>query len=94
MSEYRPKKIVPAEALRAELADVIEDLAERVHDGWAAQRISEGWSFGVTRDDARREHPGLVPYSELSEVEKEYDRITALTTLSALAELGYRVSRD
>jgi hypothetical protein len=31
----------------------------------------------------------LKPYSELSEGEKEYDRITAMETLKAILTLGY-----
>jgi ryanodine receptor 2 len=35
-----------------------------------------------------------VPYSELPEAEKEYDRITALETLKTIIKLGYRIEKD
>lgn len=38
-----------------------------------------------------REHPGLIAYEELSEVEKQYDRNTALETLKTTRSLGYRI---
>ena len=45
------------------------------------------------RDDANRRHPCLVPYAELPESEKEYDRNSVRQTLRAILSLGYRVER-
>lgn len=73
------------------LQDLLERLARRVHEVWAVQRRQEGWSYGLTRDDAGRKHPCLVPYDELPESEKEYDRRTAAETLKAVIALGYRI---
>ena len=75
------------------LRDITEVLAENVHETWRAQRISEGWRYGEKRDDTAKLHPGLVPYSELSENEKEYDRLTAINTLKLTVKLGYIISR-
>ena len=36
-------------------------------------------SWGPVRDDAHKHHPGLIPYEELSDEEKEYDRRTAMS---------------
>ena len=72
-------------------ARLIERVAENVHELWAQQRIKDGWSWGPKRDDAARQHPGLVPYSELSDAEKEYDRITTRGVLESILALGYRV---
>lgn len=74
------------------LAPLVERLAEKVHDRWAAQRLQEGWIFGPERNDVLRTTPNLVPYSDLPEIEKSYDRTTALTTLRALYQEGYRVA--
>jgi hypothetical protein len=71
-----------------------EQLAKNAHDTWAAQRISEGWRLGPHRDDRKKEHPGLVPYEELSESEKEYDRRVALESLKAVLALGYRIEKE
>ena len=79
--------------LEPELAALVEALAGRVHDVWARRRLAEGWQRGDRRDDDRREHPGLVPYDELPEDEKEYDRHTVAETLKALVALGYRIER-
>lgn len=90
--DYHPQ---PADLSGIELPPALlplgETLAEHIHDTWAAQRLREGWRFGPTRDDARREHPGLVPYAALTETEKEYDRATATATLKAILALGFRI---
>ena len=91
---YVPRPINTSEiALPDELAELTERLAENAHDVWAKQRIAEGWTFGPQRDDAARKHPDLVPYAELSEGEKEYDRNAAMETLRAITALGYRIEK-
>ena len=74
------------------LTGLTERLAEHAHDLCAAQRIREGWSYGPERDDRAKRHPDLVSYAELSEKEKEFDRITAVGTLKAILFLGYRIT--
>lgn len=73
------------------LAALTERLAENTHDIWAAQRLRDGWIVGSKRDDARRQHPCLVPYQNLPEAEKAYDRLTAVGTLKAILSLGYQI---
>jgi hypothetical protein len=38
-------------------------------------------------------HPSLVPYEELLESEKEYDRATSLETLKVPLSLDYVISK-
>lgn len=38
--------------------------------------------------------PCLVPYSELSDDEKEYDRKTALETLKVITAFGYKIEKN
>jgi len=68
-----------------------EDLAKNTHEVWAAGRISDGWVYGEFRDDSKKTHPDLVPYSELTEEEKQYDRNTAMETLKLIISLGYKI---
>jgi len=89
---YKPKPIETAGVeLSPELVLLTERLAENSHDLWASQRLGQGWSYGPQRDDAKKLHPCLVPYDQLPESEKEYDRIAALGTLKAILKLGYRL---
>lgn len=79
--------------LSDELLELTELLAKNTHDVWAQQRASQGWTYGTNRDDAEKKHPGLIPYEELSEVEKDYDRSTSLETLKAIIGLGYKIEK-
>ncbi len=81
-------------SLPADLDALIDYLAKNVHDVWASRRLAEGWTYGPSRDDNRKEHPCLVPYDALMESEKEYDRATVDETLRAIIALGYRIERD
>lgn len=80
--------------LPASFQDLIEQVAENVHDVWASNRIKEGWIYGPERNDREKTHPCLVPYSELDEIEKEYDRNTAVNTLKLIVKLGYKINKD
>jgi len=78
-------------AIPVELEALTEKLAENAHDNWAKQRMKDGWTYGPVRDDKARKHPDLIPYAELPESEKEYDRKAAMETLKAILSLGYRI---
>lgn len=89
---YEPKPLDTSSIeLPASLQALLERLAENAHDVWAATRIQQGWTFGPSRNDDARKHPCLVPYDQLPESEKEYDRKTAGETLKAILKLGYRI---
>ena len=89
---YDPKPIDTTQVkLPAHLRDLTELLASNTHDIWARQRIKEGWTYGQTRDDALKTHPDLVPYAELSESEKQYDRNSATETLKVILSMGYPI---
>ena len=77
----------------AELMELAEQMARNVHEVWARSRMAEGWTWGPERDDAARLHPCLVPYDELPESEKEYDRATSQETLRLILKLGFGISR-
>ena len=89
---YQPRPIdTAAVQLSPALIELTERLAENAHDLWAAQRLADGWTPGPNRDDSAKKHPCLVPYAELPDSEKEYDRIAALGTLKAILALGYGI---
>ncbi len=92
---YKPKPVDTEKIiLPEELSELTEKLAENVHENWSAGRISDGWTYGKVRDDKNKTTPCLVPYSELDESEKEYDRNTALQTLKLIIALGYRITKE
>ena len=57
----------------------VERLARIEHDRWAADRYLAGWVYGPTRDNARKIHPQLIPYDELSKPMKDLDRYAERT---------------
>ena len=87
---YKPEPIdTTGVELSDDILDLTELLAKNTHDIWARQRMADGWRYGPERDDARKEHPSLLAYEQLSEAEKDYDRNTAIETLKAIIALGY-----
>ena len=63
--------------------EFLERMAEAEHRRWMADRILSGWRYGNPRDDAKKLHPSIRPYPELSEDEKKKDRETVNTALKA-----------
>ena len=92
---YHPEPInTSAIRLSDDLLELRERLAENNHDVWATRRLSEGWTYGPRRDDATKRHPDLVPYAELPDSERQYDRDAAMETLKAIIALGYRIEKS
>jgi ryanodine receptor 2 len=94
MTAYEPRPIHTSKVgLSEDLLQLTEQLAENAHDNWAKLRMAQGWTWGPARDDKAKKHPCLVPYAELPDSEKQYDRDTAMETLKAIIALGYRIER-
>lgn len=92
--DYTPKPIdTSSVSLPVELEPLVEQMAKNVHEVWAQKRIEEGWKYGEKRDDELRLHPCLVSYEQLPEIEKEYDRSTALETLKLIIKLGFAIEK-
>lgn len=92
--DYTPKPIdTSSVSLPIELEPLVEQMAKNVHEVWAQKRIEEGWKYGEKRDDELRLHPCLVSYEQLPEIEKEYDRSTALETLKLIIKLGFTIEK-
>ncbi len=91
---YTPKPINTDNVdLPSELLELTERIAEQVHDVWSQGRIAEGWTYGEERNDQKKTHPCLVPYADLPEGEREYDRATAFATLKLIVALGYKIEK-
>lgn len=92
VDEYEPHPIdVDTIPLDGDLEELQEAIAENAHDVWAEARIKDGWTYGKERNDAQKHNPDLVPYTALSEGEKEYDRIMAFKTIKLVKKLGYDI---
>ena len=92
---YLPNPIDTKEVvLPKELEALAENIAKNVHEVWSAGRMKDGWTYGEERNDAKRQHPCLVPYEELTEEEKEYDRNTSVETIKLILKLGFKITKD
>ncbi len=82
----------------------LEVLAEHVHRSWMAEKQKQGFAkHTLTKcvdsfwpgqcgypDD--KHHPDMLPYADLAENVKEYDRATVRAVLSALEASGYQIT--
>lgn len=94
MKEYIPTPVYTQSIqIPEELKSLAEEMSKNVHEVWAQTRISQGWTYGEERNDAEKKHPCLVPYEELSEEEKEYDRNTSVETIKLILKLGFKITK-
>lgn len=94
-NNYTPQPIDTKDVvLPKELSSLAEEIAKNVHEVWSVGRMKDGWTYGEERNDAEKHHPCLVPYEELTETEKEYDRNTSQETLKLIIKLGFRIVKE
>lgn len=92
--EYIPQPVNTEDVVLTEdLLALQEEIAKNVHEVWAQGRIKEGWIYGEKRDHALKTTPCLIPYEDLPESEKEYDRNTAMETIKLILKLGYTIEK-
>lgn len=48
---------------------------EQQHNNWCYFKRQDGWKYGQTKDFERKEHPCLVPYNELPEIQQRKDSV-------------------
>jgi ryanodine receptor 2 len=92
MAGYVPN---PIETSNLTLTDpqkrLVERLAANAHEVWAKKRMDDGWQYGHLRNDDTKTHPCLVPYDQLPESEKDYDRTMVEQMIKAAIALGFRI---
>lgn len=92
--EYIPHPIDVSDVdLDDSLLDLSEAIAENAHEIWAHKRSEEGWTFGPERNDSLKQTPDMVPYDELLESEKMYDRDVSLNTICLVKKLGFSIHK-
>lgn len=94
-NNYIPQPIDTKDVvLPRELSLLAEEIAKNVHEVWSEGRMKDGWTYGEERNDSEKHHPCLVPYEELTETEKEYDRNTSQETLKLIMKLGFKIVKE
>lgn len=69
--------------------DNVETMAMVEHDRWSWEKRLNGFRYAPTRDDNYKKHNCLIPYDELTELEKEKDRILVRMIPSLLQDIGF-----
>lgn len=91
---YKPAPLDLSDVeLPESLTELTEAIAENTHEVWSQNRMAEGWTYGPARNDKLKKHPDLLPYSDLTEGEKEYDRATAMNAIKLIVKLGYKIEK-
>ena len=92
--KYTPRPVDTSDVqLPEQMNALVEQMAKNVHEVWAQSRLEQGWKYGKERNDALKQHPCLIPYEDLPEIEKAYDRDTAIGTLKLMIKLGFKISK-
>ena len=95
MNNYKPNPIDTSDVILSEdIMELCEKLSANTHEVWSKTRMDDGWTYGPCRNDEKKQHPCLIPYGELPESEKEYDRNTSLQTLKLIVKLGYKIVKE
>lgn len=93
-NNYIPQPIDTSDVkLPKDLEQLVEQMSKNVHEVWSETRISQGWRYGEQRNDELKTHPCLIPYEQLPESEKEYDRNTSIGTLKLIMKLGFKIAK-
>lgn len=60
---------------RSVLAGGSEHSPEKAHKEWLAQKLAEGWTYGIVKDPVAKTHPCCLPYEELHVSQRAKDYI-------------------
>jgi hypothetical protein len=74
-------------------ADELERMAELEHERWMRAKLAAGWKYGPSTDKAARLHHNLVPWTELSDADREKDRVMVRAIPAILSLAGYQMRR-
>jgi hypothetical protein len=72
-------------------SEEVEIMAEVEHERWVSERLLDGWVFNKERDVAKKLSPYLVPWKELTNEVKEWDRRTVRSLPKLLAKEKFEI---
>ncbi|MDX1966647.1 MAG: NAD(P)-binding protein [Planctomycetaceae bacterium] len=71
----------------------LELMTEIEHNRWMSERLLDGWRWGPTKSNDRKERPQIIPWATLSEPEREKDRTQIQVIFEVLNSGGMCVVR-
>lgn len=72
----------------------LELMAEYEHERWMAEKLKNGWKYGLVKDSGQKTHPCIIAYEKLSEEEKQKDRDTVIDLPQHLAMIGLKIYKE
>lgn len=79
------------ESRRAGVVHVLSGAsAEQAHENWRAERLAQGWTWGATKNNERKEHPALMPYGDLPTEQKAKNELFA-AVVAAMSSVLWRI---
>jgi len=89
---YKPQPLdLSSIVLSNKMEELIETLAENTHNVWAAGRIKDGFTYGVSDNPRQKRSPHLIPYAIVDDSIKKINRDTASETVKTLLAYGYTI---
>lgn len=70
----------------------IELMAQMEHERWSEERRTQGWSYGP-RDEAKKTNPSLLPWPELPEATRDWNRAAVREIPTSLERAGFQIYR-
>lgn len=71
----------------------VELMARMEHERWVRAKLEAGWTYGAVTDRASKQHVSIVPWDDLSSLEKEKDRRIVQAIPEILAAADFVVAR-
>lgn len=57
---------------------------EQSHQSWMAEKIADGWAFGLQKDPEAKTHPCILPYDQLSKEQQTKDYLFQAVVKAAM----------
>ena len=61
---------------------------EQSHEMWMAEKAANGWVYGPVKDPEKKQHPCMVPYSDLPPEQRAKDAIFVTVARAVAGALG------
>lgn len=71
----------------------VELMAEMEHGRWIVERLRSGWKYGSKRDAINKISPFLVPWKDLPDKVKDYDRNAVRNWPALFSQAGLEIHR-
>jgi hypothetical protein len=66
-------------------------MAEYEHARWNVERLLEGWKYSTEKDVANKKSPSLIPWRDLTEGVKRWDRDAVRNVPLLLSKINYEI---